>query len=52
MIPVIIQDYINKLLEKTTRPESSQFYYGTLVRIRDSINKALTQYDQERKSKK
>jgi hypothetical protein len=52
MIPVIIQDYISKLLEKTTHPERRQFYYDTLVKIRDSVNQALTQYDQERKFKK
>jgi hypothetical protein len=52
MIPVIIQDYINKLLEKTTHPERRQFYHNTLLKIRDSINQALTQYDQERKIRK
>lgn len=52
MIPVIIQDYIGKILDKSTHPERRQFYYDTLLRIRDSINQAITKYEQERNFKK
>jgi len=52
MIPVIIQDYISKLTDKTTHVEKRQFYYDTLLKIRDSISVALVNYEQERKFKK
>jgi hypothetical protein len=52
MLPVIIQDYITKTLDKNTHTERRQFYYDTLVKIRESINQAITQYEQERKFKK
>jgi hypothetical protein len=52
MIPVIIEDYTKKLLEKTAHPERRQFYYDTLVKIRDEINNAISNYEKERKFKK
>lgn len=52
MIPVIIQDYISKVLDKKTHPERRQFYYDTLLRIRESINQAISRYEQERNFKK
>lgn len=52
MIPVIIQDYIEKILDKSTHPERRQFYYDTLLRIRESINTAIIKYEQERNFKK
>jgi hypothetical protein len=52
MLPVIIQDYITKLLDKKTHVERRQFYYSTLVTIKTSIDKALKDYDTERKFKK
>jgi hypothetical protein len=52
MIPVIIEDYISKLLDKNTHPERRQFFYDTLVKIRDSINLAINRYETERKFKK
>lgn len=52
MIPVIIQDYIEKILDKSTHPERRQFYYDTLLRIRESINLAIAKYEQERNFKK
>jgi hypothetical protein len=52
MIPVIIQDYIEKILDKNTHYERRQFYYGTLLKIRESINQAITQYERERNFKK
>lgn len=52
MIPVIIEDYIRNLLDKSTHKERRQFYYDTLSKVRDSINTALQKYDQERSFKK
>lgn len=52
MIPVIIEDYIKKLLDKATHPERRQFYFDTLKKIRDSINVALNAYEKERKFRK
>jgi hypothetical protein len=52
MIPVIIQDYIDKLLNKSTHVEKRQFYYDTLLKIRDAINVAVLQYEKERKFRK
>jgi len=52
MIPVIIEDYISKLLDKTTHIEKRQFYYDTLIKVKDAINKGLTSYENERRFKK
>jgi len=52
MIPVIIQDYIDKILYKSTHPERRQFYYDTLLKIREAINQAVVKYEQERNFKK
>ena len=52
MIPVIIEDYIKKLLDKSTHPERRQFYFDTLKRVRDAINSALSTYEKERKFRK
>jgi hypothetical protein len=52
MIPVIIQDYVDKILDKSTHPERRQFYYATLINIRESINQAIVKYEQERNFKK
>jgi hypothetical protein len=52
MIPVVIQEYINKILDTKTHTDRRQFYYDTLIKIRESINHAITRYEQERKFKK
>jgi hypothetical protein len=52
MIPVLIEDYIKRLSDKTTHPERRQFYYDSLAKIRDAINIALSQYEKERKFRK
>jgi len=52
MIPVIIEDYVKKLLDKSTHPERRQFYFDTLKKIRDSINASLSEYEKERKFRK
>lgn len=51
MIPVIIEDYINKLLDKSTRLESRQFYYTSLLEIKKQVEKAIQKYETEKKSK-
>jgi hypothetical protein len=52
MIPVIIQDYLSKLTDRSTHPERRQFYYDSLLKIRDSINQAVIIYEKERKQRK
>ncbi len=52
MIPVIIEDYISKLINKNIHIEKRQFYYDTLIKVRDAINKGLINYESERKFKK
>jgi hypothetical protein len=52
MIPVIIEDYIKKLSEKSTHPDRRQFYFDTLKRIRDAINISLNEYEKERQFRK
>lgn len=52
MIPVIIEDYTKKLLDKSTHPERRQFYFDTLKRIRDTIDNALSSYEKERQFRK
>lgn len=52
MIPVIIEDYIQKISDKKTHPEKRQFYFDVLKRIRGSIDIALTEYEKEYKNRK
>jgi hypothetical protein len=52
MIPVLIEDYINKLLDKTTHFERRQFYFDSLMKIRDAIDSALLSYNKERNIRK
>jgi hypothetical protein len=51
MIPVVIEDLIQKLTNKKERVESRQFYYDTLVKIRDAVEKAIRSYEKERNIK-
>jgi hypothetical protein len=52
MLPVNIQDYISKLLDKKTHPEGRQFYYATLMTIKTSIENAIDKYETEKRFKK
>jgi hypothetical protein len=52
MIPILIQDYISKLTDKNTYTERRQFYYDTLLKIREAINVAIVKYEEERKFRK
>ena len=49
MIPVIIEDYISKILDVKTHSEKRQYYYDTLIKIRNSIDIAIAKYEKERK---
>lgn len=52
MIPVIIEDLINKITDKNLHPNQKQHYAGTLYNIREQVEKALKQYEMERNFKK
>jgi vacuolar-type H+-ATPase subunit I/STV1 len=49
MIPVIIEDYISKLKDSKTRIENRQFYYTSLLEIKKQVEKALSEYEEEKK---
>jgi len=51
MIPVIIEDYISKLKDSKTRIESRQFYYTSLIEIKKQVEKAIYDYEAEKKKK-
>lgn len=50
MIPVIIEDLIVKATDKNTHPEKRQHYVTTLIRIQKSIEVAIADYENERKT--
>jgi hypothetical protein len=52
MIPVMIQDYIDKLLDETTHTERRQFYYETLRKINEKISMSLHIYETRKKEAK
>lgn len=49
MIPIVIQDYINAVLDKKTHHEKRQFYYATLLTIQSAITRAINDYEEEKK---
>ena len=51
MLPVIIEDYINKLNDKSTHVERRQFYYDSLLKIKNAVDKSLKEYDREKNFK-
>ena len=51
MIPVIIEDYISKLKDSKTRIESRQFYYTSLIEIKKQVEKAISDYETEKKKR-
>lgn len=51
MIPVNIQDLIQKLGNKNTHINSRQFYYDTLVKISLATKQAIQEYERERNGK-
>jgi hypothetical protein len=52
MLPAIIEDYIKNLTNKNTHIEKRQFYYVTLLKIRDEVVNAITKYEKEKSSRK
>lgn len=52
MLPIIIEDLIGKINDKSTHPEKRQFYFTTLTNIKTSVDKALKDYETERNFKK
>lgn len=48
MIPVIIEDLINKVTDKKARIETRQFYYTSLLEIKKRVEKAISQYEMEK----
>lgn len=52
MIPVIIEDYIKKLNDKSTHVERRQFYYTSLINIKEAVEKSLKDYEKEKNFKK
>ncbi len=51
MLPTIIEDLINKITDKSTHVEKRQFYYVTLVKIRDEVTNAVAAYEKEKSRK-
>jgi hypothetical protein len=50
-IPVIIEDYISKLKDSRTRIENRQFYYTSLIEIKNQVEKAIQDYEAEKKKR-
>jgi len=51
MIPVIIEDYIRKVNDKNTNIESRQFYYTSLLKIKEEVDKSINDYEREKNFK-
>ena len=51
MIPAIIEEYIKNVTNKNTHIEKRQFYYATLLKIRDEANDAIVKYEKEKNRK-
>jgi hypothetical protein len=52
MLPAIIEDYIKNLTNKNTHIEKRQFYYVTLLKIRDEVVTAIAKYEKEKSTRK
>jgi len=52
MLPVIIEDYIKNLTNKAVHIERRQFYYTSLVKIKEAVEKAIRDYEIEKKNRK
>lgn len=48
MIPVIIEDMIANVTNNKTHKERRQFYYTTLLAIKEKIDKAIKDYEREK----
>jgi hypothetical protein len=52
MIPVIVENLIEKVTDSKTHPETRQHYYKTLVDIREEADKAIKTYETHRNFRK
>lgn len=48
MIPVLIEDLINNVTNKSRSLESRQFYYTSLLEIQKHVEAAVTKYNNEK----
>jgi len=48
MLPAIIEDIISKITDRKSHVEKRQFYYVTLLKIRDEANSAILKYENEK----
>jgi hypothetical protein len=48
MIPILIEDLIKKLTDKNHHIEKRQFYYISLINIKNAIEKAIQDYEKEK----
>lgn len=51
MLPAIIEDLINKITDKSIHIEKRQFYYVTLLKIRNETSDAIAIYEKEKSRK-
>ena len=52
MLPTIIEDYIKNLTNKNTHIERRQFYYMTLLKIKEEVGSAIDKYEKEKSGRK
>jgi len=48
MIPIVIEDLVSKVLDKKVHFDKRQFYYATLLNIKNVIDKAIEDYEKEK----
>lgn len=48
MIPTMIEDLISKVTDKKVHTDKRQFYYATLVKIKEAISVAIVKYENEK----
>jgi hypothetical protein len=51
MLPIIIEDYVTKLNESSTSIERRQFYYASLIKIKEAVEVSLKKYESEKNTK-
>jgi hypothetical protein len=51
MLQTIIEDLINKITDKSIHIEKRQFYYVTLLKIRNETSDAIAIYEKEKSRK-
>jgi hypothetical protein len=51
MIPTLIEDLIQKLLDNKVHREKRQFYYTTLLNIKNATEAALEKYNKRKEDR-